>query len=64
MLGRILQIKKEEGGFSEVEAIEVEEDGKTKEGLLLVLGAEKKATGLLSVLISTCKIEIKEGHPE
>lgn len=64
MLGRILRIKKEEGGFIEVEATEVEEAGKTREGLLLSLGAKKKATGLLSVPISTCKIEIKEGYPK
>lgn len=41
----------------------MEEDGKTKEGPLLILGVEKKATRLLSVPISICKIEIKEGHP-
>ena len=64
MLGRILQIKKEEGGFSEVEAMEAEEARKTRKGLSPILGAKKKAIGLLSVPISTCKIEIKEGHPE
>lgn len=64
MLGRILQIKKEEGGFSKVEATEVEEARKTREGLLHVLGAKKKATRLLSVPISTCKIEIKQVHPK
>ena len=42
--------------------MEVQEAGKTKEGPLLVLGVEKKATGLLSVPISISKIEIKEGH--
>lgn len=40
MLGRILRIKKEEGDFSEVEAMEVEEARKTREGLSLVLGLE------------------------
>ena len=64
MLGKILQIKKEEGDFSEVEATEVEEAGKTREGLSPVLDAEKKAIGLLNVPISTCKIGIKEDHPE
>ena len=51
-LGKIIQIKKE-GCFSEVKATKVDEDGKTKEGLLVVLGVENKVTGLLNVLIST-----------
>ena len=53
MPGGTLLIKKEEGGCSEIKATEVEEAGKTREGLLLVLGVEKKATRLLSVPIST-----------
>ena len=63
-LGKILQIKKEKGGFSKVDATEAEEVGKTREEISPILGVEKKAIGLLSVPISTCKIGIQEDHPE
>ena len=39
--------------------MEVKEARKTRKGLSPILGVEKKAIGLLSVPISTCKIEIK-----
>ena len=44
--------------------MEVEEAGKTREDLSPVLVAKNKATRILGVPISTCKIGIKEDHPE
>ena len=61
-IGKILQIKKEEGIFKEDETMEVEEAVKVRDGLLLVLGAEKKDKGLLNAQITICQTRIKEDN--
>ena len=38
----------------------MEEAGKIREGLLFVLGVEKKDTGLLNAQITICQTKIKE----
>ena len=44
--------------------MEVEEAGKIREGLLLVLGVEKKDIEPLNAQIIICQIEIKEDNIE